>query len=123
MFVILLLAATIICGVAGQLLLKNGMKEIGRVENIESLLNLGTFAKMASNVFVALGIIFYAMSAIAWLGAISQLDISLAYPLISLSYVIVALLAWAVFKENISLVRWAGILVILFGSFLLAKSA
>lgn len=123
MLVIFLVCATIACGAAGQIMLKNGMNAVGKIEKAESLVSAETISKMASNIFVVLGLLLYALSAIFWLGAISSLEISLAYPLMSLSYVLVAVLAFFIFKENISVLRWAGIAVIILGCVMLAKSA
>jgi drug/metabolite transporter (DMT)-like permease len=122
LFALLLVGACIVTGVAGQMLLKNGMNKIGKIDNFGELFAPQNLSKMLSNIFIILGLCAYALSAIFWMGALSTLDLSFSYPLISLSYVIVAVLAFFVFKENITLIRWGGIFLIIFGSFLISRS-
>lgn len=57
-----------------------------------------------------------------WLLALSGLNISYAFPLLSASYILVALLARVFLRETISLKRWAGISIVCFGVLLIAWS-
>jgi drug/metabolite transporter (DMT)-like permease len=62
------------------------------------------------------------MSAVFWLVVLSRLELSLVYPMVSVAYILVALFSWFFFKENVNLVRWLGILVIVMGVFLISRS-
>jgi len=57
-----------------------------------------------------------------WILALSRVDVSLAYPMLSLGYVVNALAAWYFFGEIISLQRAAGIGIILLGVYIMARS-
>lgn len=57
-----------------------------------------------------------------WLLALSGLNISYAFPLLSAGYILVALLARVFLRETISLKRWAGISIVCFGVLLIAWS-
>jgi drug/metabolite transporter (DMT)-like permease len=57
-----------------------------------------------------------------WLVGLSRLPVSQAYPILSLGYIIAALLAWATLGESIDITRWAGIGLIIGGVFLVSRS-
>jgi multidrug transporter EmrE-like cation transporter len=64
----------------------------------------------------------YALSVVVWIVGLSRLPVSQAYPVLSLGYIIAALLAWIVLGEVVSLTRWAGIAVIIAGVLLVSRS-
>jgi undecaprenyl phosphate-alpha-L-ara4N flippase subunit ArnF len=72
--------------------------------------------------FVGLG--SYAISLVFWLFAISRLDLSLAYPMLSMSYVIVYVVAanWPLLNESLSWIRSLGIIVVILGVILIMHS-
>lgn len=75
-------------------------------------------------IWLIIGIGSYAISLIFWLFAISRLDLSLAYPMLSLSYVLVYFVAinWPLLGEESSWARSIGIFIILFGVTLITQS-
>jgi len=80
----------------------------------------GWWLSLLQNVWVwAWGLSFVAATAL-WLLALSRLDISYAFPLLSTSFVLVALLSRLLLGEFISWKRWAAIFVICFGVILIA---
>jgi multidrug transporter EmrE-like cation transporter len=50
------------------------------------------------------------------------MELSFAYPLLSTGYVVVLIASWILFKEQISMIRWVGVMVICFGVFLISRS-
>jgi drug/metabolite transporter (DMT)-like permease len=52
---------------------------------------------------------------------LSKVDISFAYPFLSLAYVAVAIFAWLVFKEDLGGLKIAGIALICLGTVLIAQ--
>ncbi len=122
MIVWFLLLIAIVAGVAGQITLKKGAAD--------ATLAQGSFAPDISHAIglflsplVLLGIFFYGLSAVMYIIVLTKLDISLAYPLVSLGYLLVAGSAWVFLGETISLVRWAGIVLIVVGSVLVGTTA
>lgn len=79
--------------------------------------------RVFSSPFIWLGLLSVAMTFIIWSALLSRIDLSVAVPVASFSYVLV-LLASAVFLgEKISFLRWTGVLFILLGVILVSLSA
>jgi drug/metabolite transporter (DMT)-like permease len=103
--------------VTGQTLLKQGLSSVS--------LDLNNFSSIFNVIYEPLvlgGLILIASSSIIWLSILSKTEISYAYPMISLGYVVVALISLFYFNENVSAIRWAGIFTICFGVFLMSRS-
>jgi len=83
---------------------------------------LASYINVFTNPFILLGLAAIGSSSIFWLAAISKADLSYAYPMISIGYIITAVAAWIFFQENLTFVRMAGIFVICSGVFLMSKS-
>ncbi|WP_240206132.1 EamA family transporter [Vibrio sp. CyArs1] len=62
-----------------------------------------------------LGIVFLATSALTWLGVLSQWDVSVAYPLLSVNFVIMLLVSKFAFGEVILPKQWLGVMCIMIG--------
>ncbi len=111
----------VLLNVAGQLSLKFGMSKIGNFA-----LSVGSlppvFLKAAFNPFVILGLFCYGMGFMVWLLVLAKAEVSYAYPMISLGYVLTALLAWQLFGESVTLTRMAGIFITCLGVFIIARS-
>jgi len=115
----LILATSILLAVAGQLMMKKGMTAFGAFPFNQLIAKL---IPMFLNPYVFFGFACFGLSSIFWLVVLSRFEISLVYPLVSVAYVLVALFSMVFFKESVSLVRWAGIAVIIFGVFLISRS-
>jgi multidrug transporter EmrE-like cation transporter len=68
------------------------------------------------------GLLCYALSVGFWIVALSRTDVSVAYPFLSIGYVIAALVAWQFFGEALSAQRVAAIALICVGVALLYRS-
>jgi len=64
----------------------------------------------------------YGLSVVVWIVGLSRLPVSQAYPVLSLGYIVTALLAWFVLGESVGLERWIGILLILVGVVFISRS-
>ncbi|MEM1535239.1 MAG: SMR family transporter [Candidatus Pacearchaeota archaeon] len=117
---LIVVAVCIIFGSLGQISLKYGLFQIGLISLRDMFFS--KFFNIIFQPFIFLGILLYAFSMFLWLVAISKLELSFAYPLLSIGYIIVAILSFIIFKENITLIRWTGIILIVIGCFLLTKS-
>ena len=122
MFALTLVMICIVFGAVGQILMKSSMAQIGEINDLEGFINLNTIFYIITNVYVLSGLLLYAVSAFLWLGALSILDVSYMYPLLSLAYVITAMFAFVLLKENITLFRWVGIALVVAGGFLITRS-
>lgn len=118
MFFLILLG--VLLNAAAQLLLKAGMIQIGHFE-----FNLGNVVPIALKVMINLpiiaGLFAYVVSVIVWLLVLSRVQVSYAYPMLSIGYIVNAVAAYYLFGENLSLMRMAGILVIIVGVYLISQ--
>jgi multidrug transporter EmrE-like cation transporter len=118
---LLLIFTSVLLGVAGQLSLKHGMTTVGQIDlDVSStpMMLLRSF----TNPYVLLGFIMYGVSSLSWLIVLSRVELSLAYPMISIGYVLVVFLSWMIFAEHVTLLRFLGTLVICFGVFLISRT-
>ena len=118
---LILILVSVILGVTGQLAMKNGMMGVKLSAASAGVLVSG-FARSLLNPFVITGIGLYALSALVWLMVLSRVELSFAYPLISIGYIAVVILARVLFHENVSPIRIAGAVVICLGVFLITRS-
>jgi len=115
----------ILCGVLlnafAQLALKQGMRAIGlfsfSMENIFPIL-----AKVSLNPFILAGLTCYVLSVLFWLMVLSRVEVSFAYPLLSIGYVVTAFAGYLFFNENMSVLRWMGVLIICLGVYLITRT-
>lgn len=122
MFALTLVMVCIVFGATAQIMMKRGMTQIGEIKGIDEFNNPNTILQIFTNPYVLLGLFLYAVSAFLWLGALSTLDVSFMYPLLSFGYVLTAIFALVFLKEYISVIRWAGILLVVIGCFLITRS-
>jgi drug/metabolite transporter (DMT)-like permease len=106
----------------GVVFLSQGLHEIGEVKKISTGEIARIIARGAGNRNILLGVFFEACFFGVLLYLLSQKDVSLVWPLTSLGFVITALAARLVRHEEISALRWAGVIVIVIGAALVAWS-
>jgi multidrug transporter EmrE-like cation transporter len=91
------------------------------------LLKAGTNAmplgpRLALEPHILGGLACYAVSVVVWVIALSRVPVSIAYPMLSIGYVVNALAAWQLLGESLSPLRMGGIGVIIAGVFMVARS-
>ena len=107
--------------VAGQLFMKAGMSnyQMGEI-NLQN--SIPQFLKMMFRPLVFTGFVFFLISSFFWLLALSKVPLSFAYPLVSISYVLILFFSWVLFREQVNPIRWLGAAVIIFGVYLISRS-
>ena len=120
-FLIIILVG-LACEAAGVVLLSRAMKEIGVLKEI-SVSEIWRLAKAAVThpgmiCGVALEAVFFA----GLLYLLSQADVSFVWPMTALSFVFTTIAAKLVLKENVSTLRWSGVVFILIGAALITYS-
>jgi drug/metabolite transporter (DMT)-like permease len=106
---------------AAQLLLKQGMIQVGEFSiGLAGLLDVGP--RVVLNPYVLLGLGSYVISVGAWLVVLSRVDVSVAYPMVSLGYIITVILGKFLFNEAVTLQRLLGVLIICAGVVIVARS-
>ncbi len=107
--------------VTGELLLKTGMNRHGEL-NVSFSTLIPTAIKLFSSPFVLGGFAFIFSGALFWLAVLSRWPLSLAYPLLSISYIIGIVASVVLLKEKVSAVQIVGVIVIILGVFLISRS-
>jgi multidrug transporter EmrE-like cation transporter len=103
-----ILLVAILFSAVGQIMLKSGMNGHPGFQ-IRYLWSLILDAK------IVFGFLCYGVSTLLYLKSLAYLDLSLAYPTVSLGYVIILLLSRKLFKEPVSSTRWIAVLIICLG--------
>jgi drug/metabolite transporter (DMT)-like permease len=84
-------------------------------------INLNFFKSLFS-LEIIISIVSIGLSGVLWLSLLKKIEFSVLYPMISLSYVFGVLAAVFIFKESVPIIRWLGIVVIMFGIFLITRN-
>ena len=104
-----------------QIVLKQGMRTIGTFAfSLDNIIPIGI--KVGLNPFVLVGLGCYAVSVVVWLMVLSRVDVSYAYPMLSVGYIVAALAGKIFFGEPVDMIRWAGIVTICFGVYLITRT-
>jgi drug/metabolite transporter (DMT)-like permease len=119
--VIMFLAVT--AGTVGDILLAKGMKEMGDISamNLRGILNVAYQALTTPKLII--GTAMLAIFFFLWLAVLSWEDLSVALPMQALNYVLVAFLAQFYLGEQVSPLRWTGIVLVCVGVMLITKSS
>lgn len=112
---------TVMTNAAAQLMLKFGMLSLGPISFAAETMIQRIF-QIVFNPWVFAGLLTFVISMASHLYVLSKVDLSFAYPFLSLAYVAVALFAWLLFKEELGAYKIAGIAFICIGTVLIAQS-
>ena len=111
----------VLLNAAAQLLLKAGTNAIGHFEfSGANLLPIGW--KIATQPYVIGGLSCYVVSVAIWILALSRVEVSIAYPMLSIGYVVNAVAAHMLFGEAVGVQRLVGIGIIILGVYIVARS-
>ncbi|MBC3868656.1 EamA family transporter [Undibacterium oligocarboniphilum] len=111
----------ILLNALAQLLLKKGTNAVGAIHlNAENWFHTGV--QLATQLPIIGGLSCYVISVVVWIIGLSRVDVSIAYPMLSIGYIVNALGAWYFLGEVMSLQRLLAIGIIIIGVALLVKS-
>lgn len=116
-----LIAAAILIAVVCELLLKNEMNKFG-ILRLELSTIPQTLLRLLTNPVVLCGLMLYGVTAFLWLAVLSRVDLSYAYPMWALSYVVVTLAARFVLQEPVSAWRYVGLTLVCLGVVVMART-
>jgi multidrug transporter EmrE-like cation transporter len=116
-----LLLTGVLLNAAAQLLLKAGTNRIGEFAfSMENIVPIGL--RVATSPPILAGLACYGVSLIVWILALSRVPVSVAYPLLSIGYIVNAIAAWYLFGESLGAQKLVGIAFIIAGVWLVARS-
>jgi multidrug transporter EmrE-like cation transporter len=116
-----LLMTGVALNAAAQLLLKAGTNRVGEFSfAVDNIVPVGT--RLASSPFILGGLACYVVSVVVWILALSRVPVSVAYPMLSVGYIVNAVAAWILFGESLGAQKLVGIGFIVVGVFLVARS-
>ncbi len=116
----ILLSISIGLTAVGQLLFKKGMMALSPPST--SLAWWGWIVRGLVNPWVLLGFLSFGVGALLWLAVLAKEEISYAYPLSSLGYLVVALGSYGWFHEQLSWSRWVGLLLLILAALFIEHS-
>lgn len=116
---LVLVLFAVITASGGQLMLKHGMQ----VATARAHSSHGSLAVAAATTpWVLLGLVVFAVSAVAWLAALSRVPLSLAYPFNALGYLVILTSSILVLHEKANLLTWAGTVLVVSGLLMVVLS-
>ena len=114
------LFAGVLLNAGAQLLLKAGTNAIGVIGAGGDWARQIGRAALEPHIIAGLGC--YVVSVAVWIVGLSRVPVSIAYPMLSLGYVVNAVAAQYLLGESVTLSRWMGIGFIIVGVWLVARS-
>lgn len=100
---------------AGQLLLRAGMQRVGEISGVTADQLLPLVWEVLTTWQVPLGLGFFGLSSVFWLVTLSRVELSVAYPVVSLGYVLILVFSYTVLGERPSALTWIGAALVVVG--------
>lgn len=116
-----IILVSVLLNCAAQLSMKKGMMAVGEViGGVRGFVAM--IPAMAVNPYLWLSAFCYIVSIAVWMIVLSKVDVSYAYPFLSIGYILSAVVAYFAFQEAVTPIRVVGILVICAGVILISRS-
>lgn len=115
-----LILVSVLLNCCAQLLMRKGMLVNGEVNGMGNLLS--AIPQLITNLYLWGAMLCYGVSIIVWMVVLSKVEVSYAYPFLSIGYVLSAIAGYMWFSETLSPIRILGIAVICLGVVLISRS-
>ena len=115
-----LILTGVLLNAAAQIFLKAGTNTLG-VVSFSAGDWFGQALRVGTNPHIIGGMFCYAFSLVVWIMALSRVPVSIAYPMLSIGYVVSAVAAYFLFGETLGVSRWLGIGFIIVGVWLVSR--
>ena len=117
----ILIFVGVMLNAAAQILMKAGTNAVGHFEfSMENVLPIGL--KLATEWHIVTALFCYALSVVVWILALSRVPVSIAFPLLSMAYIVTAVAAWYLLGEPLSMTKLVGIGVIILGVIIISRA-
>lgn len=115
----LLILGDVVLVVSGQFCIKLAINKIGSFSDL-GIVNF--LMKAFFSPLVLFGLFLYFLSAALWVMILSKVELSFAYPMLSLGYILILFVSWAFLGETITWIRILGVVLICLGVFFIFRS-
>lgn len=115
----LLILSSVLLNSLAQLLMRKGVLALG---GFSCSILLDNPLKIVTNIWLILAILCFISSVFLWMIVLSKVEVSYAYPLSSIGFIVTALGGYFFLSESLSLMRISGILTICLGVYLISRS-
>lgn len=116
-----LILVSVLLNAIAQLFLKSGTNALGVLQlGSENLIM--SLIKIGLQPYIFSGLLCNVLSVGVWIVTLSKVPVSVAYPMLSIGYVVNCFAAWYLFGEVITAQKIIGVTIIIFGVYLVAKS-
>ena len=116
---IILILVSVLLNCTAQLCIRKGMLLVGETGMSNMITNLGV---MVTNIWLWGAMICYALSILLWMAVLSKVEVSFAYPFLSIGYVVAAVVGYYFFGESLSVIPIVGLVIICIGVYLISRS-
>ncbi len=110
-----LVVISVCFAVAGQVTLKAAMDQFGPIGEAQLTNPAHTLVRALQLPLLWAGLVLFGISAVFWLVVLSRVPLSVAYPLVGVSYILVVLMAKLVLHESVPALRWIGVVIVALG--------
>jgi multidrug transporter EmrE-like cation transporter len=117
-----LILTGVLLNAAAQIFLKLGMKAIGEF-SFSLTAMIPAAVRVCLSPFIIAGMACYGISVVIWLLVLSRVDVTYAYPMLSVGYIATAFAGTILLGEIMTPFRWLGVLVICAGVVLITRTA
>ncbi len=116
-----LIFAGVMLNATAQILMKAGTNAVGHFEfSMDNILPIGL--KLATEWHIIAALFCYAVSVVVWILALSRVPVSIAFPMLSMAYVVNALAAWYFLGEAFNPMKLAGMAIIILGVIIISRA-
>jgi multidrug transporter EmrE-like cation transporter len=122
LMIIAVIVFSVILAAAAQLTLKYGMTRVGEIKSEHIQQPVQIALRVARQPAVWAGLLLFGVSAAFWLIVLSRVSLSFAYPFAALTYVLILLFDRFILKASVPGLRWAGVMLIIAGIFLVSRT-
>ncbi|MGY1696329.1 EamA-like transporter family protein [Geodermatophilus saharensis] len=109
----------VLLNAGAQLLIKAGTNALGTLVSPDGPVQ--TVFRIVFQPYILGGLLSYVVSVAVWIVVLSRVPVSVAYPMLSIGYVVNAVLGYLLFREELGVLKIVGILVIILGVILVAR--
>ncbi len=117
-----ILLIALILEAVGVVLLSQGLRQIGEIQEYSLGEIARIFGRGFTNSYILVGMVFETVFFVGLLVLLKNWDVSLIWPLTSLGFVLTTLAAQYIRHEDVSALRWGGVLLIMVGASLVGWS-